>query len=193
MRGRDADDRSVEVEEAFLGRDRGDFRPPAAQARILLHRDQAARLAHGVEDRDGVQGNEAAEVDDRGLDAVLGRKTVRGLNRLGDHGGQGGDGDVAALADHLGGPEPVHVLAVGDLALGRHHELVLEEDDGIGIADRGRHQALDVGRVDGATTLRPGTAIAQFSTLCECCAPKLPPPPLAVRMTRGSETWPPVM
>ncbi len=47
--------------------------------------------------------------------------------------------------------------------------------------------------VDGATTLRPGTAIAQFSRLCECWAPKRVPPPLAVRITSGIDTWPSVM
>ena len=47
--------------------------------------------------------------------------------------------------------------------------------------------------VEGATTFRPGMAMAQFSTLWECCAPNRSPPPLAVRMTSGSETWPSVM
>jgi len=46
---------------------------------------------------------------------------------------------------------------------------------------------------DGATTLMPGMAIAQFSTLCECCAPKREPAPLAVRITSGSAIWPLVM
>jgi pyruvate dehydrogenase E1 component beta subunit len=30
----------------------------------------------------------------------------------------------------------------------------------------------------------------QVSTLWECCAPKRAPPPLAVRITSGIETWP---
>ncbi len=47
--------------------------------------------------------------------------------------------------------------------------------------------------VDGATTLRPGIAIAQFSTLWLCCAPKRSPEPFAVRSTSGSDTWPSVM
>ena len=47
--------------------------------------------------------------------------------------------------------------------------------------------------VEGATTFRPGTAIAQFSIDCECCAPNRSPPPFAVRMTSGSATWPSVM
>lgn len=36
-------------------------------------------------------------------------------------------------------------------------------------------------------------AIAQLSTLCECCAPKRTPPPFAVRITRGSAICPFVM
>jgi hypothetical protein len=47
--------------------------------------------------------------------------------------------------------------------------------------------------VEGATTFKPGTAIAQFSTAWECCAPKRTPPPLAVRTTTGTVTWPSVM
>ncbi len=43
---------------------------------------------------------------------------------------------------------------------------------------------------DGATTFRPGTAIAQFSTDCECWAPKRRPAPLAQRTTSGSSSWP---
>ena len=45
----------------------------------------------------------------------------------------------------------------------------------------------------GATTFSPGTVNAQFSTDCECWAPKPSPPPLAVRTTSGTVTWPPVM
>ena len=46
---------------------------------------------------------------------------------------------------------------------------------------------------DGATTFRPGIIMHQFSTLCECCAPKREPAPLPVRMTSGHLTWPFVM
>ena len=43
---------------------------------------------------------------------------------------------------------------------------------------------------DGATTFRPGTAIAQFSTDCECWAPNRSPAPLAQRTTSGNSSWP---
>ena len=44
--------------------------------------------------------------------------------------------------------------------------------------------------VDGATTLRPGIIMHQFSTLWQCCAPKREPAPLPVRTTSGHLTWP---
>ena len=47
--------------------------------------------------------------------------------------------------------------------------------------------------VDGATTFRPGIAIAQFSTLWLCWAPNRSPAPFAVRRTSGNATWPSVM
>ena len=47
--------------------------------------------------------------------------------------------------------------------------------------------------VAGATTLRPGIAIAQFSTLWLCWAPNRRPEPFAVWSTSGIETWPSVM
>ncbi len=43
---------------------------------------------------------------------------------------------------------------------------------------------------DGATTLRPGIIIAQFSTDWLCCAPKREPAPLPVRTTSGHCSWP---
>ena len=46
---------------------------------------------------------------------------------------------------------------------------------------------------DGATTLMPGTAMAQFSRLCECCDPKRAPAPFRVRITSGDVIWPLLM
>ena len=44
--------------------------------------------------------------------------------------------------------------------------------------------------LDGATTFSPGTAMAQFSTDCECWAPNRTPAPLAQRTTSGRASWP---
>ncbi len=44
--------------------------------------------------------------------------------------------------------------------------------------------------VAGATTFRPGTAMAQFSTDWECWAPNRTPAPLAHRTTSGSVSCP---
>ena len=47
--------------------------------------------------------------------------------------------------------------------------------------------------VEGATTLRPGTIMHQFSRLWLCCAPKRTPDPLAHRTTSGTASWPLLM
>ena len=47
--------------------------------------------------------------------------------------------------------------------------------------------------VEGATTLIPGTDIAQFSTLWLCWAPKRTEPPLPDLITSGQLTCPLVM
>ena len=49
------------------------------------------------------------------------------------------------------------VLALRDVAVLERQQVVVEEHDRVVVADRGGHQPLGVGRVDGTTTLRPGT------------------------------------
>src|SRR5207244_6582245 len=50
MGRRYADDRPVQVVEAFFGDDRGDLRAPATQARVFLDSEQVPSLAHLTED-----------------------------------------------------------------------------------------------------------------------------------------------
>jgi hypothetical protein len=49
------------------------------------------------------------------------------------------------------------VLSLRDVAVLEGQQVAVEEDDRVVVADRGRHQPLRVARVDGTTTLRPGT------------------------------------
>ena len=139
MRRRDPQDGAVEVPERFLGDDRADLGAPAAQARVLLHGEQPAGLRHRSEDRGGVQRYQAAEVDDGHADA-LGRETVGRLQRPRHHQGQSHHGGIRSLPQHTGRSQLVDDLARGDLALRGVERLVLEQQHGIGIADRGGHQ-----------------------------------------------------
>src|SRR5487761_758888 len=68
MRRGDADDWTIEVVEALLGRDGRDLSSPATQARILLDGEKAAGLAHLAQDSAGVEGDEASDVDNCGVD-----------------------------------------------------------------------------------------------------------------------------
>ena len=63
------------------------------------------------------------------------------------------DRHVAALAPDRGLAERHEVLAVGHLAVLEREQVVVEEDDRVVVADRGRHQALRVGR--RSTASRP--------------------------------------
>ena len=51
--------------------------------------------------------------------------------------------------------------------------------------------ALASAGVAGATTFRPGTCAYQTSMFCEWVAASCCPPPPGVRITMGTETWPP--
>jgi len=65
--------RPAVVECAFrVGDDRGDLGTPTKEARVLLDSEQAARLRDRGEDRRRVERHQRAEVDDLGVDAVLG-------------------------------------------------------------------------------------------------------------------------
>ena len=57
----------------------------------------------------------------------------------------GDDRDVAALAPDRGLAERHEVLAVGHLAVLEREQVVVQVDDRVVVADRGRHQALGVG------------------------------------------------
>ena len=64
---------------------------------------------------------------------------------------------------------------------------MLEEQDRIGIPNAAANNPLASRGSNRATTFSPGTAIAQFSTDCECCAPKRNPAPLAADDERQRE------
>ena len=49
------------------------------------------------------------------------------------------------------------MLAFGDVAVLEREQVVVEEDDRVVVADRGRHQTLRVRGVAGTATFRPGT------------------------------------
>ncbi len=100
---------------------------------------------HGSDDGLGVHRADGAEIDDLGLDAFLG-EFFGGLQRVGHAHRPGDDGDVLALAHHarLADRHDI-VVELRHFAGVAVEHLVLEEDDGIGIADRGLQEALVVG------------------------------------------------
>src|SRR5882724_1936969 len=147
VRGRDPYRRTVEIVEGLVGDDRHDLRSPSAQTWILLHCEQPIGLRDRPEDRPRVQRNKRADVDNLAVNAVLGLELVGRLERPRYHQSERADGRVVARPHDLGRAEGVDDLAVGHLALGGVERFVLEEDDGIGIADGRGEQPDDVARV----------------------------------------------
>ncbi len=132
--------------EGLLHHDRGELGAHAEGRPALLDRDQAVGLLDRGDDGLDVERADRAQVDHLGRDAVLGERVGR-LERPLDHQAEGDDGDVGALAQHLRPADRQHeVLELRHLEGLAVEDLVFEEHDRIGIADRGLEQALGIGR-----------------------------------------------
>ena len=142
---RDQPDRRLERREAVLGDLRGDHARGRRMPRPLVDQHEPAGLLDRLQDRLGVERRQRARIDDLGLDALLGELLGR-VERAVDAPAGGDDRDVAALAPDGGLAERHEVLAVGHLAVLEREQVVVQVDDRVVVADRGRHQALGVGR-----------------------------------------------
>ena len=109
-------------------------------AHVALESDAPVSLLDGCLDSLNVKRADAAQVDDLSLDTLLG-EDICSLKTVADHLAVCYNGDVRALTLNLGladGKEEVvrHCLrrhGEGDTV----HQLVLENDDGVGVADGG--------------------------------------------------------
>ncbi len=111
------------------------------------------RAQHGVE----VERAQRAGVDHLGLHAVLLGERLRGALGGDRHPRDADDRHVGALAAHGRVAEGLHVvLPVGHLAPLAVERLVLDEDHGVLVADRGLQQALGVGGGGGGGDEQPG-------------------------------------
>ena len=85
------------------------------------------------------------------------RQRIGGREGLLDQGAPGHERDVAALAHDEAAVERQGLAVVVDVLLDRAVDpRGLEEDDRVGIADRGEQQAVGARGEDGMTTRRPG-------------------------------------
>jgi hypothetical protein len=147
-------DRRLERREAVLGDLARDHRRGGGVARGLVDEHEPARLLDRLQDRGRVERRERAWIDDLGLDA-LARQLLRGRERLADAPAGGDDRDVAAGAPDRCLAERHEVLAVGHVAVLEREQVVVQVDDGVVVADRGRHQPLGVGGGRGHDDLQP--------------------------------------
>ena len=139
-----AADRRIEQVEALLHDLGGDLGADAGKRPAFLGAHDPVGLLQRGQDRVDIERPDCAQVDHFGLDAVLGQLVGR-LERLGDHDRECHDGDVGALALDLGLADRQHeIIVVRQLETVAVEQLVLQEDDRVGIADRRLQQALGV-------------------------------------------------
>ena len=177
----------------LLGDGGRDLGPDAKRFHGLVGDHEPVGFADGVEHRLLVPGLDRHQVDDLHADAVVLEVGSR-AERLVDETRHGDDGHVGALPLDVGlaqGDQMIRPL--GDLALHGVQRLVLDEDDGVVVADRRLEEALDVVRVGGHNDFNPGTWANHASRHCECWGPALNPAPSGILTTMGMVYWLPNM
>ncbi len=102
-----------------------------------------------------VHRHQRSEVDHLDRDALLG-KLVGRLEVLGDHVRPGHKRHIRADTPDLGLAEGDQQLALRHLSVGHVEQLVLDEHDGLIVADRGLEQALRIAGVGGIDHLEAG-------------------------------------
>ena len=111
-----------------------------------MHDDEAIGFPHGVEDRVLVQGHEGARIDHLHGHAFP-LEISRHLERPLHHHLRGDHRHVCSLPLDVGLPQRDDIVARGHLAPGGIEHLVLEEDDGVVVANgRGEEPLGVVGR-----------------------------------------------
>ena len=140
----------------MLGKEGRDLGADSAEGLVLVDQHGAMGLGHGVEDGLLVERTDGAEIDDLGLDAVLGGQDL-GRREAGQHRATVGDeGDIDSFALHVGNPERDRVGAVGNLTEVSVEESILHEADGVVVADGGDHEPLGIIGSGWADNLEPG-------------------------------------
>ena len=164
-------DRGFQGVQAVFGHQGGDFGPHPAGHAGLLHDHQPPGLAHRGEDRGAVQRLEAHQIhhfqaDAAGSKGLAQRQADRHHGRIGHH-------CHLVARRHHGLIQPQDELA------GRHRTplgvqpLVLDEDHGIGVANRALQQPLGLGGVRGGYHLdarHPDEQVAQHLRMARTIA-----------------------
>lgn len=147
----------VKVVEGVLHGECEDLGADAESRVSRLDDHQTVGLLDGLDNGLEVEGLDGAQVEDLGLDAVVLLEVLGGDEGLAHAARHGDDGQVLAGALDLGLAEgDDEVALLGGLAHGEGlavHELVLEDDGGVGVADGGLEQALCVLGAPGAHDL----------------------------------------
>ncbi len=123
-----------------------------------MHGQQPPRLGDRGQHRLHVQRHDAAQVHHLDIKPVLGLELFGGFQRLQQAVGEGDQGQVLALALDVGlaDGDSVFLFGFGHIAARKVEHLVLQEEHGVLVADRGEQQPLGVIRGGGDGHLDAG-------------------------------------
>lgn len=132
----------------------------AVHGPTTLDSDEAVGLLDGADDGVNVERTDGAKIDDLDGGNALLFKAFSGLNGEADGPRVGDDGEVGALTLDLGladGDEEILGLSgLGEVEGGTVHELILQDNHGVGITDGGLEETLAVLGAPGGDDLEPG-------------------------------------
>mmetsp|Transcript_4216 Transcript_4216/g.5242 ORF Transcript_4216/g.5242 Transcript_4216/m.5242 type:complete len:267 (+) Transcript_4216:45-845(+) len=142
------------VEGLGLHQNAGDLRANAALRPAFFHVHDSVRLLDGLDDGVSIEGAQGAQVDDLAADAVISLQDLGSLQGVAHHLRVRCNGHIRANSLDFGLANRddelfVHDFGV-DIELDAVHHLVLEENDGVIVADGGLEQAAAVLDVPGA-------------------------------------------
>ena len=145
----EAVDRAVELVEGLALDHVGELRTDAGEGLLLLDDEHAMGLLHGGKHGVDVERANGAQVDDFDRDVVFLFEDVGGGERVENATAIGDDGEIGALALHIGDAERNDFFGIGNFALVAVKNGVLQEEAGIVVANGGFEQAFRVASSGG--------------------------------------------
>ena len=152
----------IKVVEAVLHGEGKNLSADTVHGVTGLDAKQAVGLLDGLDDGLDIEGLDGTQVDNLDLNTVVLLKSIGGGEGLANTARHGDHGQILTGALDLGLAEGKdEIILLGSLGHGEAlavHELVLEDDDGVGVADGGLEKTLGILSAPGRDNFETGNA-----------------------------------
>ena len=150
------DNWTVQIVKCFFVDDGRDLARNSARFRVLVQDDHLISLSDGLQNGISIERCQRAQVNHFEFNFLF-RQKLGGFQSCMHHGSVSNHAEVTARAHHTGLPERNNIVVFRDFSFDAAIEIfVLEEDNGIVVADGGFNQPLSVVRRRGANDFQSG-------------------------------------